>query len=110
MVPLSDLRGRLSETTAVAPSLVLLCAGPLLRYQIALSVEASLQSHRAWQDRRDIENAADRQTAGLQAIVVILLLLVCSLFLVQQLRRKADLEDCLLSGRMDCVPPAVIAQ
>lgn len=61
-----------------------------------------MHSHRPWREHRDIEEAANRQTAGLLAIVVLLLLLVCSLFLVQQLRRKADLEDCLLSGRRDC--------
>jgi hypothetical protein len=55
--------------------------------------------------RRDADEEAEdrnRQTAGLAAIAVVLLLLVCGLFLVQTLRRKAALEDCLMSGRRNC--------
>ena len=41
--------------------------------------------HRRWLDEEAAElKAADRQTASLAAIVVILLLLVCGLYLVQQ--------------------------
>jgi hypothetical protein len=57
---------------------------------------------RHWQSDDAEYEAAKRQTAGLIGIVVILLLLVVGLFLVQQLRASAAIEDCLLSGRRNC--------
>jgi hypothetical protein len=50
---------------------------------------------------RDREEA-DRRTASLAAIVVVLLLLIGGLLLTQTLRRKSQLEDCLMAGRRDC--------
>lgn len=50
---------------------------------------------------RDREDA-DRRTAGLAAIVVVLLLLIGGLLLTQTLRKKSQLEDCLMAGRRDC--------
>jgi hypothetical protein len=50
---------------------------------------------------RDREEA-DRRTTGLAAIVVVLLLLIGGLMLTHTLRKKAQLEDCLMSGRRDC--------
>jgi hypothetical protein len=46
---------------------------------------------------------ADRQTASLAAVAVTLLLIVVGLFLVRELRAKSILEDCLLSGRTNCI-------
>jgi hypothetical protein len=46
---------------------------------------------------------ADRQTASLAAVAVTLFLIVVGLFLVQELRAKSLLEDCLLAGRTNCV-------
>ena len=51
-------------------------------------------------DSEEIE--ANRATASLAAMAFALLLVVVGLFLVQQLASKARLEDCLLSGRMNC--------
>jgi hypothetical protein len=45
---------------------------------------------------------ADRQTATLAGLAIALLLVVVGLFLVQELRAKARVEDCLLAGRRDC--------
>lgn len=45
---------------------------------------------------------ANRVTASLAAMAFSLLLVVVGLFLLQHLASKARLEDCLLSGRMDC--------
>ncbi len=45
---------------------------------------------------------ADRQTTGLAAIAVVLALVVVSLFLVRQLRRQSELQDCLLTGTSHC--------
>jgi hypothetical protein len=59
-------------------------------------------SGRHWQSDDAEYEAAKRQTAGLIGIVVILLLLIVGLFLVQQLRTDAAIEDCLLSGRRNC--------
>jgi hypothetical protein len=50
---------------------------------------------------RDREDA-NRRTAGLAAIVVVLLLLIGGLLLTQTLRKKGQLEDCLMAGRRDC--------
>jgi hypothetical protein len=50
---------------------------------------------------RDREEA-DRRTAGLAAIVVVLVLLIGGLLLTQTLRKKSQLEDCLMAGRRNC--------
>jgi hypothetical protein len=49
----------------------------------------------------DIE-AADRQTASLAGLAVSLTVLVVCLFLMNELHHKAVIEDCLLSGRLNC--------
>lgn len=59
------------------------------------------QEHR-WADEKHVQDADDRQTANLLGIIVVLLVLVCCLFVVQQLRCRARMEDCVLSGRTDC--------
>jgi hypothetical protein len=64
----------------------------------------SLFDDTRWLPESDEE--ADRQTASLAAVAVTLLLIVIGLFLVHELRAKAVLEDCLLSGRTNCVVPA----
>ncbi len=57
-------------------------------------------------DRRlaaeDDEAGANRQTASLAALALTLFLVVTSFALVQQLRYKAAIEDCLMSGRTNC--------
>ena len=55
-----------------------------------------------WLDDSADEKIAQRQTGGLVGLVVVLLLLVGGLFLVQQLRTAASLQDCLMSGRRNC--------
>jgi len=55
----------------------------------------------SWLDEREEE--ADRQTASLAAVAVTLLLIVLGLFLVRQLHTTAEIEDCLLTGRTNCV-------
>lgn len=57
--------------------------------------------HTRWFEERDEE--ADRQTASLGAVAVTLFLIVLGLFLVQELHSKSVLEDCLLSGRTNCI-------
>lgn len=44
----------------------------------------------------------DRLTASLAGLAVALLVVVAGLFLVQQLRDKAQVEDCLMAGRFNC--------
>ena len=58
--------------------------------------------HHHWLDDDAEGKIAQRQTEGLVGIVVVLLLLVGGLFLVQQLRSAAMLQDCLMSGRRNC--------
>ena len=45
---------------------------------------------------------ANRVTSSLAGLAFALLLVVAGLFLVQHLRDKAQIEDCLLSGRLNC--------
>ena len=59
------------------------------------------QVHR-WVDTEDEEAGANRQTVSLAALALTLLLVVASFALFQELRYKATIEDCLLSGRTNC--------
>ncbi|MEA2778180.1 MAG: hypothetical protein QOF90_3586 [Acetobacteraceae bacterium] len=61
-----------------------------------------LYRHHHWLDDELDGKAAERQTANLVGIVIILLLLIGGLFLVHRLRNSSILEDCLLAGRRDC--------
>lgn len=51
---------------------------------------------------REDEDGADRQTASLAALALLLLLVVLGLFLVRTLASKAAVEDCLMAGRQNC--------
>jgi hypothetical protein len=60
-------------------------------------------NRRHWHDEEEAAfEAANRQTAGLVGIAVILLLLIVGLFLVHHLHTTSMVEDCLLAGRRDC--------
>ena len=48
------------------------------------------------------QEGADRQTASLAGLAVVLLLVVVSLFLIRTLHAKCLVEDCLLAGRNNC--------
>ncbi len=52
--------------------------------------------------QNEAEKAADRQTASLAGMAVALALVVAGLFLVHQLHMKSAIEDCLMSGRLNC--------
>jgi hypothetical protein len=61
-----------------------------------------LYRHHPWaQDTAD-DKAAQRQTASLFGVVIILLLLVGGLFLVRHLHTSSMIEDCLMAGRRNC--------
>ena len=62
---------------------------------------------RSWHSAEDDAQEANRQTASLAAVAVVLLLIVVGLFLVQTLRSKGRIEDCLMAGRRNC--DAVVA-
>ena len=53
---------------------------------------------------RDDGPDPDSRRPALIGLVVVLVLVVASYFLVTALRRNADLEDCLMSGRRNCAP------
>lgn len=58
-----------------------------------------------WMRVSTIEDEAaeeNRLTASLAGLVVALMVVVAGLFLVQHLRDKARIEDCLLAGRSNC--------
>lgn len=50
----------------------------------------------------DEQTQANRVTGSLAGLAFALLLVVVGLVLVQRLSSKARLEDCLLSGRLNC--------
>jgi hypothetical protein len=54
-------------------------------------------------DTEEERKAAHRQTASLGGLAIALFLVVIGLFLVRHLHAKSVLEDCLLSGRANCV-------
>lgn len=54
----------------------------------------------AYEDEKQAED--NRVTASLAGLAMALFLVTIGLFLVQNLSRKARLEDCLLSGRPNC--------
>ena len=51
---------------------------------------------------RDEAAEENRLTASLAGLAVDVLVVVAGLFLVQHLRDKARVEDCLMSGRSNC--------
>ena len=52
---------------------------------------------------------ADRQTKSLAGLAVAILLVVAGLFLINHLREKAQIEDCLMSGRINCDSVVAVA-
>ncbi len=63
-------------------------------------MERSVIRQHHWMEKDG--GAADRQTASLAAVAVVLLLLIGGLFLVHQLRSASMVEECLMAGRRDC--------
>ena len=61
-----------------------------------------MPDNRFMSDRARDQQEADRRTAGLAALAVVLLLLIGGLMLAKTLRSKSMLEDCLMAGRRDC--------
>ena len=63
-----------------------------------------MSQKRPWLSQADAEEEeeADRQTASLGGVAIILALLVAGVFLVRELHAKAAIEDCLLAGRTNC--------
>jgi hypothetical protein len=57
--------------------------------------------------RKDAMAEDDQRGSPLRMLVgvgLILMLILGTLFVVQQLRRSAALQDCLASGRTNCAP------
>ena len=52
----------------------------------------------------DDKDDAARRTAALMGFIVILVLAIAGVILVRELDKKASLEDCLMSGRLNCAP------
>jgi flagellar biogenesis protein FliO len=50
------------------------------------------------------EEAEQRRSAALIGLIIILALAIAGVWLVRELRNKARLEDCLMSGRTNCAP------
>ena len=56
-----------------------------------------------WVTPEDEQAGANRQTASLAALAVVLMLIVVSLLLVRELRSQAEIQDCVMSGSTNCV-------
>ena len=53
---------------------------------------------------RDEDPGPDSRRPALLGLVLVLALVVAGYFLVNALQKNASLEDCLMSGRKNCVP------
>lgn len=49
-----------------------------------------------------VQADADRQTAALGSLALVLALVIVSLILVRTLRRQSVMEDCMLQGLSNC--------
>jgi len=54
--------------------------------------------------RREDDETDQRRSAALIGLIIILALAIAGVWLVQKLREKSQLEDCLMSGRTNCAP------
>jgi hypothetical protein len=52
----------------------------------------------------DDEPEPDSRRPAVIGLVLVLALVVAGYFLVTALRRNAEMEDCLMSGRRNCAP------
>jgi len=52
----------------------------------------------------DNDDEPDSRRPALIGLLLVLALVVAAYFLVNALRKNADLEDCLMSGRRNCGP------
>lgn len=48
--------------------------------------------------------ADQRRSAALIGLIVVLVLAIAGVVLIRELRKNAQLEDCLMSGRTNCAP------
>jgi hypothetical protein len=64
---------------------------------------------RVWLEPLDEEAVANRQTASLGGVAISLFLIVVGLYLVHALHAKAQVEDCLLAGRTNCLPLVIVS-
>ena len=53
---------------------------------------------------QDDDDAPDSRRPALIGLLLVLALVVAAYFLVNALRKNANLEDCLMSGRRNCGP------
>jgi len=50
------------------------------------------------------DDGADRRSAALIGLIIVLALAIAGVVLVRALRERSRLEDCLMSGRTNCAP------
>ena len=60
-------------------------------------------------DPRDPGPGPDSRRPAVLGLILVLVLVVIGYFLVNALRKNANLEDCLMSGRKNCAPIEVPA-
>jgi len=59
--------------------------------------------------RQEIEEGEARRTNASLGLIVILLLAIAGVWLVRELRKESQIEDCLMQGRRNCVPVEIPA-
>ena len=48
----------------------------------------------------------NRRTRSLAALALVLFLALVALYIIEQLRERGAIEDCLMQGRTNCAPTA----
>jgi hypothetical protein len=59
---------------------------------------------RLQRERDDDEAGDDRRTASLAGLAVILFLALAALFLIRELTKVSEIQDCVMQGRSNCAP------
>jgi hypothetical protein len=54
--------------------------------------------------REDFEEGEARRTKASMGLIVVLVLAIAGIVLVRELRRQTNIEDCIMSGRSNCLP------
>jgi hypothetical protein len=56
----------------------------------------------------DDDEADQRRSAALIGLIIILALAIAGVVLVRELRKRFRIEDCLMAGRTNCAPIAIL--
>jgi hypothetical protein len=77
---------------------------PFARDACALAGPAAARQGARMSDPHNNDHEPDSRRPALLGLALVLALVVAAYFLVNALRKNANLEDCLMSGRHNCAP------